>query len=66
MRRILKIFGIAYIVLFPIAFLYQRYLEQTGNSDILGVWYTIYCALFWAVIPTILVTLGIIPTKYLK
>jgi hypothetical protein len=33
MKRLWKIFCIAYPVSFPVAFLLQRHLEQTGNSD---------------------------------
>ncbi len=46
MKRFWKIFGVAYPIVFPIAFWFQRHLEQTGNSDALGTWYTVYGGLF--------------------
>lgn len=48
MKRFWKIFGVAYPVSFPFAFMFERHLEQTGNSDALGTWYTVYSALFWS------------------
>jgi len=65
MRSIGKQFGFAFIGALPVAFLLQLYLERTGNSDVLGLWYTIYCATLYSMVVAALVSGGIALTRRL-
>jgi hypothetical protein len=66
MKRFWKIFCVAYPVSFPVAFLLQRHLEQTGNSDALGTWYTVYGALFLSLPLAVFVVLIFLAVQRLR
>ena len=44
MREYRKYFLRWFIVLFPVAYLVVRELQDSGDFDNFGIWYTIYCA----------------------
>jgi hypothetical protein len=50
MPSIGKQFGLVFVVALPLAFILQWYLERSGNSDVLGLWYTIFCAIGYSIL----------------
>ena len=62
MRSIGKQFGLAFVGALPFALLLQWRLEQTGSSDALGLWYTIYCAILYSSVVAALV-IGVVALK---
>jgi hypothetical protein len=50
MLSIGKQFGLAFLGALPFASLLQWYLEYSGNSDALGLWYTICCAVLYSIL----------------
>jgi hypothetical protein len=36
------VFGIAFLACLPIAFVFDRYMEDAGHFDSVGLWYTLY------------------------
>jgi hypothetical protein len=56
MRSVAKQFGLVFLSALPIAFLFQWYLERSGNSDALGLWYTIFCAVAYSSVMGAIVT----------
>jgi hypothetical protein len=43
-----KVYVGSFTLLLVPAWFFQRSLEASGNSDLLGSWYTVYCAVFWS------------------
>ena len=50
MSRFGKMFPRSFVLLLLPAWLFRHWLETHGQSDLLGIWYTVYCSVAWALL----------------
>ncbi len=49
-----KVFWIVFLMTLLASYLFQEYLERSGNSDVLGLWYTVLCASMYSFIAALI------------
>jgi hypothetical protein len=50
MLRFSRFLWLWFIALLAPAWFLQRHLESSGQSDYLGLWYTVLCAVMWVIL----------------
>jgi hypothetical protein len=50
MLRFSRFLWLWFIALLAPAWFLQRHLESSGQSDYLGLWYTVLCTVMWAIL----------------